>query len=375
MGEAAPSGKRRRIIVCIPRFATGGPIAMYALARYLREAGHDARVFWYGPWRRVPGDDLSYWYYRELFNLVDASKVARVKLFGPERYESDERFPAYIHPDMRGVPRKFLSSCRPDDVVIYPEEIYGNPLGAKNVVRWLLYYNRYKGDPGAYGPDDQFVCYKIIFNDEELNPHKRILYVNHFNLDFYKQTNFGEREGTCYLIKKGAGRPDIPAEFDGPVIDALPEREKVRLFNECERFVSYDTQTAYSQIASMCGCESVIVPEPGKTRADYETSEASFDGIAFDTTPEELARAAETRERMIDSFVAYNESSRLDSVQFGKWVDAYYGARDRGASEEELAEIDELVSYKGHGISIRGEAIIPEVAAEWKAHQKAQASR
>ena len=354
---AAPASGKRRIIVCIPRFATGGPIAMYALARYLREAGHDARVFWYGPWRRVPGDDLSYWYYRELFNLVDASKAARVKLFGPERYEGDVRFPAYIHPDMKGVPRKFLSSCRADDVVIYPEEIYGNPLGARNVVRWLLYFNRYVGEPAAYGDDDQFFCYKIAFNDEELNPRKRILYVNHFNLDFYKQTNFGERSGTCYLIKKGARRPDLPAEFDGPLLDDMPEREKVRLFNECKRFVSYDLHTAYSSIAVMCGCESVVVPEPGKSRADYETSELSYDGIAFDDSPEELAHAAATRERMIGSFEAFNENSRLDAAQFGRWVDEFFDARDRGASEDELAEIDELMSYKGHGISVRGDVI------------------
>ena len=359
MGKTELASKRR-IIVCIPRFATGGPIAMCALVRYLCEAGYDARVFWYGPWRRVPGDDLSYWYYRELFNLVDASKAARVKLFGAERYENDMRFPAYINPDMQGLPRKFLSSCRKDDIVVYPEEIYGNPLGAKNVVRWLLYYNRYGDDPAAYGPDDQFVAYKIGFNDGKLNPHKRILYVNHFNLDFYRQTNFGERSGTCYLIKKGAGRPDIPEEFDGPLIDHLPEREKVRLFNECERFVSYDLQTAYSSIAVLCGCESVLVPEPGKTRADYE-NEISYDGIAFGTSPEELAHAAETRERMIGSFAAFNEDSRRNSRIFGRWATEYFDARDRGATAEELAAIDELMSYKGHGVSITG-----EVVYKWK---------
>ena len=357
MGEAASEAKKRRFIVCIPRFATGGPIAMYALARYLCEAGYDARVFWYGPWRRVPGDDLSYWYYRTLFNLVDASKVARVKLFGEERYENDVRFPAYINHEMRGVPRKFLSSCREDDIVIYPDEIYGNPLGAKNVVRWLLYYDRYGDDPAAYGPDDQFVAYKNEFNNGKRNPHERMLYVNHFNLDFYRQTNFGERHGTCYLIKKGAGRPDIPAEFDGPVIDHLPEREKVRLFNECERFVSYDLQTAYSSIAVLCGCESVIVPEPGKSRADYVSENHIFAGLAFGTSPEELAYAAKTRDKLVGSFEVYNENARINSEEFALWATEFFDARDRGATDGELAAIDERISFKGYGISVRGERI------------------
>ena len=357
MGEAAVPDTRRRFILCIPRFATGGPIAMYALARYLREAGFDARVFWYGPWRRVPGEDFSYWYYRELFNLVDASKAARVKLFGPERYERDMRFQGYLSPEMQGVPRKFLSSCRASDVVVYPEEIYGNPLGARCVVRWLLYYDRYADDPLAYGADDQFFAYKPAFNNEERNPRGRVLYVNHYNLELYRQTNFGERSGTCYLVKKGAGRPDVPASFDGPLIDHVPEREKVRLFNECERFVCYDLQSAYSSLATLCGCESVLVPEPGKTRADYVNASQWYDGVAFGDSPEELAYAAATRERLRAGYELYNENSRKDARDFGIWACEYFDARDRGASAAELAAIDERMTYKGPGLSIRGESL------------------
>ena len=331
---------KRRIIVCVPRFATGGPLALYSAAKYLRACAHDARVFWYGPWRRVPGDDLSYWYYRTLFNLVDASKAARVKLFGAERYEGDARFAAYSNESMQGVPRKFLSSCGPDDVVVYPEEIYGNPLGAKNVVRWLLYHNRYKDDPNAYGPDDQFFCYRYVFNDDELNPLRRQLYVCHYDLNLYRQTNFGERKGTCYLIKKGAGRADLPAEFDGPIIDTLSERDKVAMFNACERFVSYDMQTAYSYIAAMCGCESVVMPEPGKTYEDYRQGKDVPTGVAFGTSPEELARAAETRHLVREKYRGYNAESFSNAEKFGRWVNVYFDARDAGATAEELYRID-----------------------------------
>lgn len=354
----ARDGKaKRRFIVCVPRFATGGPIALCAFVRYLREAGYDARVFWYGPWRRVPGDDLSYWYYRELFNLVDASKALRVKLFGPERYEQDLRFAAFLSREMQGLPRKFLSSCRADDVVVYPEEIYGNPLGAKNVVRWLLYFDRYATDDAAYGPDDQFFTYKMNFNNAARNPSNRIMYINHYDLDFYKQTNFGERKGTCYLVKKGAGRPDLPAEFDGPIVDDLPERKKVEVFNECERFVSYDLHTGYSALAVMCGCESVVVPEPGRTRADYVKPPAVYDGIAFGTSPEELEHAAKTRDRARRCFEYFNEQSKRNAEDFALWAQEYYDARDRGASPEELAAIDELISFKGPNLTIRGEPL------------------
>ena len=329
-------GKRRRIIVCIPRFATGGPLALYALARYMYEVGNDVRVFWYGPWRRVPGDDLSYWYYRTLFNLVDASKVLRVKLFGAEHYEHDLRFPGYTHPSMKGVPRKFLSSCGPDDVVIYPEEIYGNPLGAKNVIRWLLYFYKYADDPNAYAPDDVFISYKPTFFNETVNPRQRLLYVNHYDLDFYKQTNFGEREGTCYLIKKGRGRADVPTEFDGPVIDDMSEREKVELFNSCKRFVSYDTHTGYTAIASMCGCESIVMPEPGKTASDYITEYNTYQGVAIGTELAELAFAAATRKKVRKAFEQFNVHSRLHARFFADWINDFFDARDGGTSGEEI---------------------------------------
>lgn len=332
----ADLGKKRRIIVCIPRFATGGPLALCALARYMSEAGYNVRVFWYGPWRRVPGDDLSYWYYRALFNLVDAWKMLRVKLFGSERYEKDVRFPAYINPQMQGLKRKFFSSCGHRDVVIYPEEIYGNPLGAKNVVRWLLYHYKYLDDPQAYGPQDQFVAYRRVFNEKKLNPRERGLFVSYIDLDLYKQTNFGERSGTCYLVKKGAGRPDLPTEFDGPVIDDLPEREKVKLFNECERFVSYDTQTAYSSLAALCGCESVVVCEPGKTLDDYVPGNENHDGIAYGFSPEQLEFAAQTRHKVLEYFQTRNEKTRAWAVDFGRWACEFYDARDRGESGEDV---------------------------------------
>lgn len=38
-----------------------------------------------------------------------------------------------------------------DTIVVYSDTIYGNPLAAKNVVRWFLYYNRYENCKKVYG--------------------------------------------------------------------------------------------------------------------------------------------------------------------------------------------------------------------------------
>lgn len=199
-------------------------------------------------------------------------------------------------------------------ITVYPEIYYGNPLHARNVVRWLLYYNRYPNDPYAYGKNDLFICFRQQFNDEKLNPNKYQLRMNHYDLDLYKRTNYGERHGKCYCIRKGAKRIDLPESFDGPIVDALSEEEKVKLFNQCEYFISYDTQTSYSSIAAMCGCISVVVPEPGKTREDYVTDEDNTSGIAYGFDEKEIQWAMETRDLVRKKFEDKNQKG-LDETQ------------------------------------------------------------
>ena len=49
------------------------------------------------------------------------------------RFKTSERFVSKI---LKKFPGKFDLS---DLIVIYPEIVFGNPLGAKNVVRWFLH--------------------------------------------------------------------------------------------------------------------------------------------------------------------------------------------------------------------------------------------
>ncbi len=209
-------------------------------------------------------------------------------------------------------------------IVVYPEITYGNPVHAKRVVRWLLYHNRFPGDKNAYGEDDLFFAYRPIFNDYDLNPTCRTLTTPYFDFDVYHRTNYGERSGKCYILRKGKGREDLPEVLDGPVIDDLPEQEKVRLFNQCEWCISYDMQTAYSEIAAMCGCISVVVPEPGKTKADYRTPDDTNFGVAFGFSEEEIAHAVQTRDQVYDHFKSRNEHSMEEVKKFVAICEEYF---------------------------------------------------
>lgn len=283
-----------KYIVVTPRMPYGGCIVLHALYKYLDELGEDVKLFYYGNISNKKQNKLAFYVGALSYSLKCLIKNNVVKIFGDKIKRCFINIPKYNYK------QKILPKVDEKTVVIYPEIFYGNPLKAKRVVRWLLFHNKlYKQEDGktiGYDKDDLFFCYRKVFNDEKLNPNNRELNLAYFDLDLYKRTNYGERSGNCYILRKGAWRTDLPTEFDGPIIDNMTEEKKVETFNKCKYCISYDTQTAYSRIAALCGCISIVVPEKGKTWRDYRSEEEykSCKGIAFGFSDEEIQRAVAT---------------------------------------------------------------------------------
>ena len=42
----------------------------------------------------------------------------------------------------------------------------------------------------------------------------------------------------------------------------IQDEELINIFNKCKRFYSYDTETYLNELAAMCGCESIVIPNP-----------------------------------------------------------------------------------------------------------------
>lgn len=238
-------------------------------------------------------------------------------------------FKNHRNEDYKSCRHKFFPFVGKNTIVVYPEIVNGNLLNAKNVVRWLLYHNKIyhrdeNGNTIGYNKNDLFFAYRDVFNDPKLNPNCNLLKTPYYDLELYKRTNYGNRDGKCYIIRKGASRPDLPKEFDGVIIDYLPEKEKVDVFNKCEYCISYDTQTAYSSIAAMCGCISIVVPEHGKKRSDYlATGEKGF-GIAYGYSKEEIDFATKTREKVLDNYKLLNNSSLNSIKKFVEICEEYF---------------------------------------------------
>lgn len=308
------------VIVCKRQF-WGGTIVAHHLCKLLENHGYEAKIF------RVPGSRLFINNSRILFDmfciyqeLLDVWGNIRTRLFPNSSYNM-RHYSGYVYFPVKNVQRLFFPYVDNDTIVIYMDVTKGNPLHAKNVVRWMCYYNRWPDDDSWYSPDDLFFTYRKQFNDYKLNPDCKILKIFHFDSNLYKRSNYGKRQGNCYIIRKGSGRSDLPSHFDGPVIDNLREPDKVKILNQCEKCYLYDTQTFYASIAALCGCIPIVVIEPGKTKQDYVKEEDKVCGVAYGDTPEEIEYAIQTRDMVqerINRMLRDNESNVSNFIKVCK---------------------------------------------------------
>jgi hypothetical protein len=191
-----------------------------------------------------------------------------------------------------------LSDLSDNTIVVYPEVVSGNPLMAKNVVRWLLYKPGFFTGEVNYGKDDFYFYTERVFVPNGFNVEEdNILAIRYLFNDIYKQTNFGKRNGSCYILRKGKGRKIIHDLKDSILIDELSHKEIADIFNKVEYCISYDLYTTYSQYAVMCGCKSIVVPENGISKEEWYNGEESRYGIAYGFN--DLDYAEKTKDKLI----------------------------------------------------------------------------
>lgn len=290
--------QRPRFLIVSPPQFWGGPVVLHLLCRMLSDYGYESKVF-------VLRMDVGY----------PRTRKELLQQYLPFMNNHVEQNLDSQEGAVKGCELTNWPYVDDDTIVVYPEVIIGNPLAAKHVVRWFLnkprYPSIYIGDP-PYSNDDLFICYREIFNDYTLNPTCRQVTLQHFNYELYKRTNYGHREGNCFIVRKGCDREDLPETVPGIILDKLPDEEKVKVMNQCEYCYSFDTQTFYSTIAAICGCVSIVIPEPGKRRADYLAEGEKGWGIAYGVSPEEIEFAQRTQKELqeyIDSFDVHNHEN------------------------------------------------------------------
>lgn len=181
-------------------------------------------------------------------------------------------------------------------IIIYPEIVTGNPLKAKNCVRWLLHKPGFHSGVIDYGKNDLFFYYNEQFNDKTLNPDPdtqlRIIY---FNQGTYQNENLADRQGQCFLIRKGKGKKYIHENGAIP-IDGLSHAETAKVFNATQYFISYDAHTFYTRLAAMCGCIPIVVPDEGISKEEWKPDINDRYGLAYGI--DDLDWAIETQHKI-----------------------------------------------------------------------------
>lgn len=208
-------------------------------------------------------------------------------------------------------------------IVIYPEVIEGNPYKAKNVVRWFLHKPGYFTGRVVYGQNELYFFYKSAFNDPLINPNSdNCLTVKMLRSDIFYQTNFGDRSGSCYALRKGKNKKIEHKLENSILIDNLSQVEIAKVFNKCETFISYDTQSFYSTLAVLCGCRSVVIPDNGVGIEEWLSDPSERFGIAYGF--ENMDEAEKTRHLLLKKLSASEEYSLQSVRNFVKKCETFF---------------------------------------------------
>jgi len=234
---------------------------------------------------------------------------------------------------------KFYNNDFPIDdncVVIYCEGTVGNPLNAKNVVRWMLselgknvpydWVNTWGKNELVYYFNSETRFYEAPEKIGTVYKLLSCLYINP-RIQNYK---FNKRQGSCYSIRKSNWHANGTVNFfhfsDSFEITREYDQEQcIEVFNKCEYFISYDPLTFLSIMAALCGCVSVVHPLDGLTKQQWIQTTAAAEycknkgldnlyGIAYGNSSSEYQYAFSTIhlvKEQWDDIIKFNEEKTI----------------------------------------------------------------
>jgi O-antigen biosynthesis protein len=165
---------------------------------------------------------------------------------------------------------------------VYPEIVDGNPLQSTCVARWILNVPGRLAGNGLYNPTDLLFPYMRTLNQWNL-PDEYVLYAPIEELDIYKDKNM-YREGKLVFFGKAEGTPHIKETIGLPELKKTVTANKKKManwFNQSELFYCFDNQTAMWDIARLCGCPTVIIPNGEITYEQIQNQESGKEGLGF----------------------------------------------------------------------------------------------
>jgi hypothetical protein len=298
---------------------SGGIIALHKLCDIVNAIGGKAYLVPYFDTYTI--NKLYSW--RNAFRVFNRVFNDKLRELRPGKFKTH---PHFTSPVLRTLPRHGFGD---DHIVVYPQITFGNPLQAKNVVRWLLHNPGAVGENVYYGPGEIYFKYHAglkDFNYPGSVTSKNLLKVIHFPFDVYNNEGASaSRKGTAYCIRKGRHKTMVHDLNDSILIDGKSHAEIADIFKRVKTFISYDAYTAFSRLAVLCGCESVVIPDEGVGEEEWRPDPSSRYGIAYGF--ENLEKARQTAP-MLKEIVEREQSESVTHVaRFMEEANTFFSRR------------------------------------------------
>ncbi len=302
----------KKFLIFAPSYdeTNGGAIIFHKLCSILNDLGYDSYLY---PYYET--------YELNKKNCVKSFNKSLKSFLFPwrKKYKTN---PAFNTP----VLKKLIKTSWPEWVVIYPEIVFGNPLGAKNIVRWLLHQPGFHSGKVFYGKDELYFKFNNAINDFSFPgsvTSTKNLKIIHYPLEHYNTNNpLAIRKGTAYSLRKRNNKP-LHHEVDNSIlIDGKTHEEVSKIFKRVKTFISYDTYTAYSIFAVLCGCDSIVIPDEGVDEEEWYPDPSDRYGLSYGFS--KLDESRKTAHLVKDHVIEEEKKSVKNVQSFVKEIEAFF---------------------------------------------------
>lgn len=173
-----------------------------------------------------------------------------------------------------------------DAISVYPEITFGNPMGTRTVARYLLNNAGKISGPRNYESSDLIFPFSRMFNDFNL-PELRIMFLPVLNTNIFKDEH---RERTHVSFYQGKTYQKSHYEETKNAIQIHRETsdnqyELSAILQTSTVLYCFDNITGMTEIARLCGCPVVIIPNGEYTKEQYDKHEMGWDGLGWGEIP------------------------------------------------------------------------------------------
>ncbi len=209
-------------------------------------------------------------------------------------------------------------------IVIYPEVISGNPLGAENVVRWLLNAPGVVGGDKTFSEDEMIFAFSADFIPDNIKANiLRVPVVDTTLFNNEDNEDDNKREGTCYyankyLVSGGTLTEHVSGARSLCQDVSLSQAELANILRKSELLLCYEPSSIVAE-ALLCGCPVAMIPTPYLNKIDGDLNgpgiAVSTDSEAIEKAKSTVGQVSENYEKLIKDCISHVEGFVIQTQQ------------------------------------------------------------